>query len=148
MQRVTLGTALAALLVSSVASAHDVLFVRAQRDLEVAMAGSIRLPQAALADGKPLSAGTYQVRLTTEHPMPAVGQSPNAECWVEFVKAGAVVGREVATVIGEEDIATVAKGSGPKPNASRVDALKGGEYVRIWINHANTNYIINLPVLH
>ena len=74
MKRVTLGTALAALLVSSVASAHVAPFARAPRDAEAALAGSIRLPQAVLADGKPLSAGTYQVRVTKEHPAPAAGQ--------------------------------------------------------------------------
>jgi hypothetical protein len=26
-----------------------------------------------------------------------------------------------------------------------VDALKGGDYIRVWINSGGTNYLINLP---
>jgi hypothetical protein len=107
---------------------------------------NIRLPQAVLANGKPLAAGVYEVRLTTDRPTPAVGQSATGECWVEFVKGGSVVGREVASVIGPADIASVAKGPAPTPNTARVDRLKGGEHVRVWINSAGTHFLINLPI--
>jgi hypothetical protein len=40
----------------------------------------------------------------------------------------------------------VAKGPEPKPNAARVDLLKGGEYLRVWMNSAGTHYIVNLAV--
>lgn len=106
----------------------------------------VRLPQAVLADGKPLPAGVYDVRLTTEHPAPARGQSPTGECWVEFVKSGAVAGREVASVVAPGEIAAVAKGPAPKPGATKVDLLKEGEYLRVWINNAGTHYLINLTV--
>jgi hypothetical protein len=106
----------------------------------------VRLPQAVRADGKPLAAGLYDVRLTTERPSPARGQSPAAECWVEFLKDGTVAGREVASVVGPEEIAAVAKGSAPKPGATRVDLLKEGEYLRVWLNSAGTHYLINLAV--
>jgi hypothetical protein len=99
-----------------------------------------------LADGKPLAAGTYQVRITTERPAAAVGQSANAACWVEFVKAGTVSGREVASVVSTDDIRTVAKGPAPKPSAFRVDLLKEGEYLRVWMNSGGTHYIVNMPV--
>jgi hypothetical protein len=99
-----------------------------------------------LANGKPLAAGTYEVRITTEHPTAAVGQSPNAECWVEFVKSGVVVGREVASVVSSEDIGKVAKEPEPKPNATRVDVLKDGEYLRVWMNGVGTHYIVNMPI--
>ena len=52
-----------------------------------------------MADGKPLAAGTYQVRLTSDEPKPAIGQSPDSEKYVEFVRGGKVVAREVATVV-------------------------------------------------
>jgi hypothetical protein len=106
----------------------------------------VRLPQGVLADGKPLAAGLYEVRVTTEHPSPARGQSPTGECWVEFVKDGAVAGREVASVVPPEEIAAVAKGPAPKPGTTRVDLLKEGEYLRVWINSAGTHYLINLTV--
>jgi len=109
--------------------------------------GTIRVTQAVLADGKPLAPGTYQIRLTTEHPAQAPGASSNGECWIELMKGQAVVAREVATIIPNDQIAAIAKGPGPKPNSARVDVLKGGEYVRAWINHDSTNYIINLPIV-
>ena len=115
---------------------------------ERAPLGGIRLPQDVLADGKQLSAGTYQVCLTNDRLTPAVGQSPTAECWVDFVRNGTFAGREVATVIPSEEIEHVAKGPGPKPNDSRVDVLKGGDYVRAWINRRGTHYIINMPLTH
>jgi hypothetical protein len=55
------------------------------------------------------------VRITTDRPAPAVGQSAAGECRVECLKAGGVVGREVASVIGPADIASVAKGPAPTP---------------------------------
>ncbi len=54
--------------------------------------------------------------------------------------------REVASVVSTEAIGTVAKGSAPKPSTSRVDALKEGEYLRIWMNSGGTHYIVNMPV--
>src|ERR1700733_10496008 len=41
--------------------------------------GSVHINMNVLADGKPLPAGTYQVRLTPDEPKPGVGQSPGAE---------------------------------------------------------------------
>jgi hypothetical protein len=107
--------------------------------------GTIHLGKKVMADGKPLAAGTYQVRLTSDEPKPGVGQSPDAEKWVEFVKAGKVAGREVATVISSADIAKVAKGKKPGANSSSVELLKGGDYYRVWINKGGNNYLINLP---
>jgi hypothetical protein len=107
--------------------------------------GTVHLGKKVMADGKPLAAGTYQVRLTTDEPKPGVGQSPDAEKWVEFVKGGKVAGREVATVISSADIGKVAKGKKPAANSSSVELLKGGDYYRVWINKGGNNYLINLP---
>src|SRR5688500_14061717 len=53
--------------------------------------GTVRLTKAVTADGKPLAAGTYQVRLTAQEAKPdAVGASKNIERWVEFVQNGTV----------------------------------------------------------
>jgi hypothetical protein len=110
------------------------------------LTSNVRLPQAVLANGQPLAAGTYEIRITTDRPTPAVGQSPTGECWVEFVKGGAVAGRELASVVSGDDIGAIVKGPEPKPNAVRVDLLKGGEYLRVWMNGAGTHYIVNLSV--
>jgi hypothetical protein len=107
--------------------------------------GTVHLNKKVMADGKPLSPGTYQVRLTNDAPKPGVGQAPDAEKYVEFVRGGKVVAREVATVISKEDISKVAKGKTPAPGTSKVEMLKGGDYVRVWINRGGNNYLINLP---
>lgn len=107
--------------------------------------GTVHLTHKVLANGQPLAPGTYQVRLTSDEPKPATGESPNAERWVEFVRSGKVAGKEVASVIGADDIGKVAKGPRPKSNGSRVDVLKGGDYVRVWINKGGQNYLINMP---
>lgn len=106
----------------------------------------VRLPQAVVANGNPLGAGSYQVRITTERPKAAIGQSPTGECWVEFVKNGNVVGREIASVVPADEIGAVAKGPEPKPTEARVDLLKGGDYLRIWLNDGGTHYLVNLSV--
>jgi len=95
---------------------------------------------------KKVTAGTYQVRLTNEAPpKPGAGQGAEAEKYVEFVRGGKVMGREVATVVSAADMSQVAKGKKPGANSSSVEMLKGGKYLRVWINHGGNNYIINMP---
>jgi hypothetical protein len=106
--------------------------------------GSITLGRAVMANGERLAAGTYQVRLTADEPKPGVGQTPSAERYVEFVRGGKVVGREVATVIPASEIGQVAEG-GKARTGTRVEMLKGDDYVRVWNNRAGTNYLIHLP---
>jgi hypothetical protein len=107
--------------------------------------GTVTLRTAVMADGQRLAAGTYQVRLTGDSPKPGVGQSPDSERYVEFVRGGKVVGREVATVVPQAEIAEVASGPRPASGASRVELLKGDDYVRVWINRSGTHYILHLP---
>jgi hypothetical protein len=109
--------------------------------------GSVTLKRSVKANGQPLGAGTYSVRLTTEEGQPATGQTAGAERWVEFVRGGKVVGREMASVVSDADIAQVANGPGkPAKGGTRVDTLKGDEFVRVWINRGGNNYLIHLPV--
>jgi hypothetical protein len=107
--------------------------------------GSVTLRTSVMANGERLAAGTYQVRLTTDTPKPGVGQSPDGERYVEFVRGGKVVAREVATVVPQAEIAQVADGPRPAAGGSRVEMLKGDDYVRVWINRAGMHYIIHLP---
>jgi hypothetical protein len=107
--------------------------------------GSVTLNRRVMADGKPLAPGTYQVRLTGETPKPGVGQSPDGERYIEFVRGGKVVAREVATVVPASEIAQIAKGARPPAGGARVELLKGNDYVRVWINRGGANYIINMP---
>ncbi len=109
--------------------------------------GSVQIPRRALADGQELSAGTYQVRLTSQRATPeAVGQGPDSERWVEFLQGGEVKGREVASVVAQSDIPDVAESSAPGRGSSRVEMLKENEYLRVWINSEGIHYLIHLSV--
>lgn len=109
--------------------------------------GSVTLNRSVKANGQPLGPGTFAVRLTTEEAAPAVGQSAGAQKWVEFVRGGKVVGREIVNIISDADIAQVANGPGkPARGGTRVDTLRGDDFVRIWINRGGNNYLIHLPV--
>ena len=84
--------------------------------------GSVSLGKAVKADGKPLPAGTYQVRLTAEQASSAApGQTKASERWVEFVRGGKVVGREVVTIVPQAEIAPGPEGhaAGPKRREGR-----------------------------
>jgi len=107
--------------------------------------GPVRLPSAVKADGKPLPAGTYQVRLTAQAASPdAKGQSPSLERWVEFMQGGQVKGRELVSIVLRPDVDKIQKDSPPSPGNSKVQLLKGGEYYRVWINNAGNYYLIHL----
>jgi hypothetical protein len=108
--------------------------------------GSVRLAKAVKADGKSLAPGTYQVRLTAQSATPdAKGETPASERWVEFMKGGKVAGREVVTIISSSEIGQVQKDTPPKVNGSKVEMLKGGDYVRVWINKGGNHYLIHMP---
>lgn len=108
--------------------------------------GSVRIARAVTADGKPLAAGTYQLRMTTQQATPpAVGQTPQFERWVEFVQGGQVRGREVLSIVPDSEIAQVADRGAPR-NSARVELLKGEDYLRVWINRGGNHYLVHLPV--
>jgi|SwirhisoilCB2_FD_contig_111_1109283_length_1012_multi_6_in_0_out_0_2 hypothetical protein len=131
---------LAGLLISALPVATMPTF--AQESSNGAVLGSVTLTRKVLADGQPLAAGTYQVRLSSEQVKPVVGESPQSERYVEFVRAGKVAGREVATVIPSNDLSTMKYGR-PPVNSSKVEMLKGGDYLRVWINSGGNNYLIH-----
>src|SRR5688572_30513495 len=121
------------------------LFAQTSAPAAGAALGSVTLKTAVMANGQRLAAGTYQVRLTGDVPKPGVGQSPDSERYVEFVRGGKVVGREVATIVPQAEIAQVADGPRPAPGGARVELLKGDDYVRVWINRSGMHYILHLP---
>lgn len=109
--------------------------------------GSVRIPRAVMADGKPLSAGTYQVRLTAEQAKPeAVGTTEALERWVEFLRGGKVVGREVVSIVPAAEAKLVAKDAPPRAGSSKVQMLRGNEYLRVWINRGGNHFLMHLPV--
>jgi hypothetical protein len=108
--------------------------------------GSVRLPRSVMANGQPLAAGTYAARLSTETVSRVVGQPADSTRWVEFVEDGQVKGRELATVVAPADVKQVAKGTPPPQGTARVQLLRGGEYLRVWLNRGGTQYLIHLSV--
>jgi len=112
---------------------------------EVAL-GTVHLPKAVKADGKTLPAGTYVVRVTPQAATPdAKGQTPTLERWLEFTQKGQVKGREVVTIVPQAEIGQVQKDTPPKPNGSKVETLKGGDYTRLWINRGGNHYLVHFP---
>ena len=109
--------------------------------------GSVRLPRAVSADGKPLAAGSYQVRLTAQASKPdAVGATEELERWVEFVRGGTVAGREVVSIVPQAEIKMVVKDAPPPSGGSKVQVLRGNDYLRVWINRAGTHYLVHFPI--
>jgi hypothetical protein len=106
--------------------------------------GSVHIPNAVMADGKTLTAGTYTLRLSNDPVAPVVGQTPSESRWVEFMQGGSVKGREVATVLSTADAKQIAKQGLPAPGTAKVQTLKGNEYLRVWINKGGTNYLVHL----
>jgi hypothetical protein len=106
----------------------------------------VHFGKAVKADGKTLAAGTYQVRLTAQAATPdAKGESQGLERWVEFVQKGQVKGREVVSIVPQSEIAQVQKDTPPHAGTAKVEMLKGGDYVRVWINKGGNHYLIHLP---
>jgi len=108
--------------------------------------GTVRLAQGVMANGQALAAGTYTARLSTENVSRVVGQPADSTRWVEFVQGGQVKGRELATVVAPADVKEVAKGTPPPQGTARIQALRGGEYLRVWLNRGGTQYLIHLSV--
>jgi hypothetical protein len=108
--------------------------------------GTVRLSRSVKANGEVLRPGTYQVRLTEDIAKPeAPGTQPTLERWVEFVQGGQVKGREVVSIVPAAEIAKIAESARVPQGGSRVEMLKGNEFVRVWINRAGTHYLIHMP---
>ena len=106
----------------------------------------VRITANVLANGEPLAPGTYEVRLTDQRPTPAVGQSWEARQWVEFVANGKVVAREVAEVLYDNNLPAVGASSVRVPPGTRVEMLKGGEFLRVSVKRESDRYLIYLFV--
>lgn len=109
--------------------------------------GAVRIPRAVKGDGQPLPAGTYQVRVTETPASPqAAGQTPQYERWAEFMRNGKTVAREVVTIVPASDIKQVAEQTPPPAGGYRAEVLKGGDYLRLWINRGGNHYLIHFNI--
>ena len=114
---------------------------------EVAL-GSVTIPRPVTADGKPLAAGPYQVKLTAQEAAPpAVGTTKSLERWVEFSQRGSVKGREVVSIVPQSEIKMVAQDAPPASGGSKVQVLRGNDFVRVWINKGGNHFLIHLPTV-
>lgn len=112
---------------------------------EVAL-GSVRIGRGAMADGKALAAGTYQVRVTAQEAKPeAIGTTEPLERWVEFTQRGDVKGREVVSIVPNAEVKEVVKDPPPRAGSYKVQHLVGGDYMRVWVNKEGNHYLIYLP---
>ena len=108
--------------------------------------GTARIPRGVMADGKPLPAGTYQVKVTAQEAKPeAVGTTEPLERWAELLQRGTAKGREVVIIVPQSEIKMVVKDAPPRPGAPRVQLLRGNEYVRVWFNKDGNHYLIYFP---
>jgi len=108
--------------------------------------GTVRIPRGVTADGKPLPAGSYQIKVTPQEAKPeAVGTTEPLERWAEFTQGKTVKGREVVTIVPESEIKMVVKDAPPRAGASKVQTLRGNDYIRVWVNKAGNHYLIHLP---
>ena len=128
------------------AAALLVLPARASAQGNAQSLGSVTINKKVMANGQPLAAGTYTVRLSSDSVTSVVGESADSEKWVEFVQGGQVKGKELATVVTGADVKTVSKEKAPAAGTARVDMLKGADYLRVWINHGGTHYLIHLTL--
>jgi len=115
--------------------------LEAAREEAVARAarGDVTIPRAVSVDGQRLAAGTYSLRVA-----PAGGGAGAADRVIEFVNNGTVAARGLAVVVPDSEIREIAE-SAPPRNAARVDQLRGGEYVRVWLNREGVNYLVHMP---
>ena len=98
-----------------------------------------------MADGKPLAAGTYSLRVSDEMPAKVVGQTLDESRWIEFLQGGQVKGRELATVLSKDALKDLTrKSAAPAAGTAKVQLLKGGDYYRVWVNASGTHYLIHL----
>ena len=98
------------------------------------------------ADGKELPAGTYQVRLTADEAKPdAKGSSEEARALGRVRE-----GRQGRRPRGRLDRAGHRSQARPEGHArrpsggSKVETLKGGDYIRVWINKGGNYYLVHL----
>jgi hypothetical protein len=54
-------------------------------------------------------------------------------------------GREVVSIVPQSEIKMVVKDAPPGNGGSKVQVLRGNDYVRVWINKAGNHYLVHLP---
>ncbi|MBM3777251.1 MAG: hypothetical protein FJW23_03290 [Acidimicrobiia bacterium] len=107
---------------------------------------TVEITRAVRANGAALPPGTYDLRLTGEHPNPLPGQTREAQVWVEFVRDGQVAGREVAQVLQDSDLPQVGASAAHAAEGTTVALLRGGEFLRVSVKQESVRYLVYLAL--
>jgi hypothetical protein len=114
--------------------------------VDVDLLATVHITQAVIAGDTPLPRGEYDIRLATGGPAPLAGQSPGAQRWIEFVDGDLVTARDVAEVLRDDDVTPMGASARPVRDGTRVEMLKGGEFLRISVKRGSERFLIHLPV--
>jgi hypothetical protein len=106
--------------------------------------GTVRIARTVVANGQPLAAGSYGVRVTDLPVKPVLGQTPREYRWVEFVQKDDVKGRELALVLTGPEAEEVINSPAPADGRHRIDVLREDRYVRLWFNRGGVHYLMHL----
>ena len=108
--------------------------------------GTVHITTTVKANGTPLAPGKYELRLTGESPVPPGDEQRRVQEWVEFVANGKVVAREAAEILYDDDLPIDGASSQKGRAGTRVEMLKGGEFLRISATREHARYLVYLPV--
>ena len=64
------------------------------------------------------------------------------------MQGGKVAGREVVSIVPADEVKDLQPGPDAPPSTrpgSKVEMLKGNDYLRVWINRAGVIYLIHMP---
>ena len=106
---------------------------------------TVNIPQPVLAGGKSLAPGRYEFIVTDESPTGPSSQPNESQRWVEFVRDGTVVAREIAEVFPHAETPVGTSSASGAPRAV-VQKLKADDFVRVSVNAANARYLVYLPI--
>ena len=113
---------------------------------EVDILATVRITHAVMAGGTPLPAGTYEVRLAGVGPPPLVGQSRDAQPgWSSSPSTSSSPRRP--EVLHDDDVTPLGASSMPVRRGTRVEMLKGGEFLRVSVKREGERYLVHLPVM-
>lgn len=106
--------------------------------------GSVHVAHKVMANGQALAPGTYTLRVSNDAVTPVTGQTVEESKWIEFVQGGQVKGKELATVVTNATAKQIADRGVPPAGATKIETLKGNDYLRIWVVRGPTSYLIHL----
>jgi hypothetical protein len=144
MESRTNSTTVSALLLAGILTLPAPLVAQSPQSETSGAIANVTLKQDVLANGERLTAGVYALRAADDEVKPVRGQTPSESRWVEFVQNGEVRGREMAVVLSTPQALRVLKGRRPSVGRPRVDRLRGGDYVRVWVNRGSQHYLLHL----